>query len=560
VGGGGDVTATVRRLLALAPPPWGRLALSVLLGAAAVVCGIGLMATAGYLIARAAERPAVLSLTVAIVAVRFFGLSRPLARYLERLVSHDVAFRLLARVRVRFYERIEPLAPGELEAYRKGDVLGRMVGDVDALQGLYLRGLGPPIVGVAVAAAAVGAGAAIVPRAAIVMAAGLLVGATVVPLIGWRLGRSASGTTAAKGTLSAELVEVLRGAPELVACGRQETALARLAEIDRTVVRLSRRDGLASGVADGASILVTGITVAGVLAVAASARSAGTIDGVLVATLGLLCLASFEAVTPLPQAARELDATLAAGRRVLDVADREPRVRDPAGDSPAPSERPTFAFEGVGARYAAGDSRVLDGVTFELPPGRKLAVVGPSGAGKTTIVNLLLRFLDPVDGRVTLDGCDLRTYRQEDVRGSIAVAGQDSHLFATTIGENVRLGKPDATDAELEDALRRARVWDWVATLPDGTSTLVGEEGTWVSGGQRQRIGLARALLVDAPVLVLDEPTAHLDPATARALMDDVIETLGDKTLLLISHRAEGLERMDQIVELDDGRLVARTG
>jgi ATP-binding cassette subfamily C protein CydC len=550
------VTATLRRLVAHAPPPWARLGLSVLLGTVAVVCGVGLMATAGYLIARAAERPAVLSLTTAIVAVRFFGLGRPLARYLERLAAHDVAFRLLARIRVRFYQRIEPLAPAELDAYRKGDLLGRMVGDVDALQSLYLRGLGPPMVGLAVGATSVAVAAAILPRAALVMAAGLFAGATIVPLVSWRLGRLAAGAAAARGTLSAELVELLHGAPELLMCGSEAAAMARLGDADRIVARLSRRDGLAAGVSDGLSIAVTGLTVTGVLAVAASARSAGTIDGVLVATLALLCLASFEAVTPLPQAARELSATLAAGRRVLDITDREALVRDPERQSPAPSSRPTFALEGVAARYPAGDRRVLDGVSLTLSPGRRVALVGPSGSGKTTIVNLLLRFLDPTDGRVTLGGRDLRDCRQEDVRMAIAVAGQDSHLFATTIRENIRIGKPAATDAELEDALRRASVADWVATLPEGMDTPVGEAGTWLSGGQHQRIGLARALLADAPLLVLDEPTAHLDPETAQKLIDDVIDALGGKTLLLITHRPEGLERMDEVVELDGGRLM----
>ena len=552
------MTATLRRLVALAPPPWARLALSVILGAAAVVCGIGLMATAGYLIARAAERPAVLSLTTAIVAVRFFGLGRPVARYLERLAAHDVAFRLLARIRVRFYERIEPLAPAELDAFRKGDLLARMVGDVDALQSVYLRGLGPAMVGLAVGAASVAVAAAILPGAALVMAAGLLAGATVVPLVSWRLGRAAADAAAARGTLSAELVELLRGAPELLMCGAEASAMARLGEVDRTVARLSRRDGLAAGVSDGLSIAVTGVTVTGVLAVAASARSAGIIDGVLVAALALLCLASFDAVTPLPQATRELSATLAAGRRVLEIADREARVRDPEGHSPVPSSRPAFALEDVTAHYPAADRLVLHGVSLTLAPGRKVALVGPSGSGKTTVANLLLRFLDPADGRVTLDRRDLRDYRQADVRNAIALAGQDSHLFATSIRENVRIGNPAATDAELEDALRRARISEWVATLPDGMDTLVGEEGAWLSGGQRQRIGLARAFLADAPLLILDEPTAHLDPMTARALMDDVIEALGGRTLLLITHRPEGLERMDEVVELDGGRL-ART-
>jgi len=245
---------------------------------------------------------------------------------------------------------------------------------------------------------------------------------------------------------------------------------------------------------------------------------------------------------------------------VLDVADREPRVRDPAEAAPIPSERPSLALEHVTARYAPAEAAVLADVSLTLPAGRRVALVGPSGSGKTTVANLLLRFLDTAEGRVTLDGRDLRDYRQEDVRRVLAVAGQDSHLFATTIRENVRLADPDAGDAQVEEALRRARVWDWIATLPGGLDTLVGEEGRWLSGGQRQRIVLARALLAERPVVVLDEPTAHLDHETAQALMDDVLDALDEKTLLLITHRSEGLERMDEIIELDDGSIVAGVG
>jgi ABC-type multidrug transport system fused ATPase/permease subunit len=199
---------------------------------------------------------------------------------------------------------------------------------------------------------------------------------------------------------------------------------------------------------------------------------------------------------------------------------------------------------------------VLRGVDLRLDPGKRVALVGPSGAGKTTVTNLLLRFLDPVEGRMTIAGRDAREYRQADVRRTFALAGQEAHLFSSTIRENLRLARPEASDAELHGALRRARLGEWVASLPDGLDTLVGEEGNAVSGGQRQRLVLARALLADAPVLVLDEPTAHLDPSTATALMDDVLDATADKTVLLITHRPEGLERMDEIVALDAGRVV----
>jgi len=551
------VTATLRRLLALARVPRVRSAIAVTLGAATVLFGVGLMATAGYLISRAAERPAVLSLTVAIVGVRFFGLARPAARYLERLASHDLAFRALGHVRVQVYGRIEPLAPAQLEGYRRGDLLSRFVADVDSLQNLHLRGVGPPLVAVAAGAVSVAVAAAFLPAAGLVLAAGLLAGGVVVPAVSGGLGRRAGRRQAeARGELSAELIDLLRAAPELVAYGREEERLARVRAADRTLVRLSRRDALAGGVGDGLALLVAGATVAGVLALAVVADAGGELDRVLIAMLALLALASFEAVQPLSAAVRDLTATVAAGRRILELIDCEPAVVDPAKPALPPTRPPAVAFEGVRARYSPGEVPVLDGVTFALEPGRRIALVGESGAGKTTVASLLLRFLDPEGGRVLLDGRDLREYRQEDVRRAIAVAGQDSYLFSTSIRENVRLARPGATEGEIEDALRHARAWDWIASLPDGLDTPVGEEGTQLSGGQRQRIALARALLADAPVLVLDEPTSHLDPPTAEQLVADILSAADERTVLLITHRPEGLGLVDETLVLADGRIV----
>ena len=545
------MTQTRRRLLALAGAPRPRVALSVVLGAATVLCGVGLMATAGYLISRAAERPAVLSLTVAIVCVRFFGLTRPLARYFERLVSHDLALRVLGRARVRVYERVEPLAPSQLEGYRRGDLLSRMVADVDSLQNLHLRGVGPPLVAALAGAVSVAVAAAFLPAAAIVLAVGLVVGGIAVPaLAGSLVRRAGSREAAARGDLTAELVESLRGSAELAVYGREAERLDRLRDADRALVGLARRAALADGAGDGLRLLVTGATVAGVLAVAVSAHAAGNLDRVLIAMLALLALASFEAVQPLSQAARELAETLAAGRRLLELTDRDPAIADPADPAPLPAEPFAIALEGVRARYAAGEPLALDRVDLRLAPGNRVALVGPSGAGKTTVVNLLVRFLDPEAGRVTLGGRDLREYRQEEVRRAVAVAGQDSHLFSTTIRENVRLGREDASDDEIEDALRRARILDWVLSLPDGLDTLVGEQGRELSGGQRQRLVVGRALLAGARVLVLDEPTAHLDPPTAERLIDDVLDAAGGRSVLLITHRSEGLDRMDEVVAL----------
>ena len=509
----------LRRLLALARMPRGRVALSLLLGAAAVAFGIALMTTAGYLISRAAEHPPMLSLTVTIVAVRFFALARPITRYLERLASHDLALRALGSIRTRFYARIEPLAPAELDSYRRGDLLSRMVGDVDRLQGLYLRGLGPPLVALALGSACIGVTAAILPVASAILAVGLVAGGVVVPVLAGALGRSVGRRQApARGELTAELVELLRGAPELVVYGREDEALAGIRRAEGELARLGRRDALIGGLADALSILTAGLTLAGVLAAAVAAHDTGGLDRVLVATLALLALSSFDAVLPLPEAARELSATLSAGARVLDVTEHEPAV--------------------------------LDGFDLRLEPGRRIALVGPSGGGKTTVANLLLRFLDPERGRVTIAGHDLRELRQEDVRRTFALAGQEAHLFDSTIRENVRLARPAASDAEVKEALRRARIDGWVASLRDGLDTLVGEEGTQLSGGQRQRLVVARALLTDAPVLVLDEPTAHLDPDTAERLVGDILAAADGRSVLLITHRPEGLDLVDEVVAI----------
>ena len=426
-----------------------------------------------------------------------------------------------------------------------------MVADVDALQNLYLRGVGPPLVAVLAGALCVGAMAAFLPVAALALAVGLLAAGIAVPVLVARLGTRAAGRqAAARGVLSTELVELLGAAPELVVYGGDAAALGRLRAADQALVRIGRRDALAAGVGDGLGVLVAGLTVATVLALSVGAHAGGELDRVLIAMLALLALASFEAVQPLSAVARELPATLGAGRRILELIDREPAVADPAEPAPVPSPPFVVTLDDVSARYAPEEPLVLDGFSLRLEPGGRIALLGASGAGKTTVVNLLLRFLDPEQGRVTLGGRDLRDYRQDDLRRAIAVAGQDAHLFSASIRENVRLARPEASDAEIEHALDRARLWHWVRDLPEGLDTLVGEQGRQLSAGQRQRLVLARALLTDAPVLVLDEPTAHLDPPNAERLMEDVLSAAGDRCVLLITHRPEGLALVDDVVVL----------
>ena len=548
--------STLRALLRLGRPPLGRVAASATLGSLAVLAGIGLMSIAGYLIVRSAEHPPILELTIAMVAVRACGIGKPVARYFERLESHDLAFRVLARMRVSFFQRLEPLIPARTHGYRQGELLARMVGDVDATQNLFLRGITPPIVALTTGTIAVALAAAVLPAAGLVLAAGLIVAGALVPAIALRSGRRSGPRRArVRAELTTELVELLRGAPELVAFGADRAALERVERLDAELVRLTRRDAVAAGAVEALGVLATGLTVAGVLAAAVGAAAAGTLDRALIAALALGAMASFEAVAPLPATARALHETLESGRRLLDFTDQPAPVTDPDRPRPLPDDA-SVALEHVSFDHDDDERWGLRDVGLRIAPGRRVALVGPSGAGKSTVAALLARFLDPDDGHITLGGEDVRSLRRRDVRSVVSLDGQDAYLFSSTIRENVRLARPSAGDDAVEAALRRARVWDLVASLPDGLDTFVGEDGARLSGGERRRIALARSFLADAPVLVLDEPTAHLDPATADALLADVLEGADGKSILLITHRPKDEEAVDEVVRLAHGRVL----
>jgi thiol reductant ABC exporter CydC subunit len=550
--------STVTALLRLTRPPLGRLALAVTLGAVAVLTGVGLMTLAGYLISRCAEQPPVLSLTVAIVGVRAFGISRPLARYASRLVSHDLALRSLAGTRAAAVRSLAGRLPDRSGTDRDGDLLARLVGDVDAVQDLYLRGLIPPLVALASGAVSVAVASMLLPAAGAVLAAGLVVGGVLVPMLAAGLTRSiARRRVTVRAELTTELVEVLRGAPELVVLGADASAVERIERLDADLTRVGRRDALAGGVIEGLAVLVAGLTTAGVLAVCVQATAQDRLDRVLVAALTLLAAAAFEAVTPLPPAALTMRGTLESARRVLQIGARPPAVTDPVRPAPPPGDG-SVVLEGVGLRpdpLEDPDGWGLHGVDLDLAPGDRVALVGRSGSGKTTLAHLLVRFLDPDEGRVLVAGTDARELTQGDLRRRITLDGQDAYLFATSILENVRLARPGADDAAVAQALRQARLADWVARLPQGWDTLVGEDGAAVSGGERRRIALARALLADSPVLVLDEPTAHVDRPTAAAIVEDVLRAGPDRTVLLVTHREEEAALTPRVLHLRRGRI-----
>ncbi|MEU5594105.1 thiol reductant ABC exporter subunit CydD [Streptomyces sp. NPDC020298] len=552
----GDVLGRIR---ALAGPRRARLALALLLGSLALGSGVGLMATSGWLISRASQQPPVLYLMVAVTATRAFGIGRAVFRYAERLVSHDAVLRMLADTRVAVYRRLERLAPAGLRRTRRGDLLTRLVADVDALQDYWLRWLLPAGVAVAVSAASVGFTAWLLPEAGAALAAGLLAAGAGVPLLTGAVARRAERRLAsARGVLATRVTDLLTGTAELTVAGALPARTDEARRADGALTRIARRAATATALGDGLTALCSGLTVAATALLGAQAVAGDRLSGVAMAVVVLTPLAAFEAVLGMPLAVRYRQRVRRSAERVYEVLDAPEPVREPARPRQAPASPFPVVLEGLTARYPGADRDALAGLDLTLAEGRRVAVVGPSGSGKTTLAQVLLRFLDPRAGSWTLAGVDARALDGDDVRRLVGLCAQDAHLFDSSVRENLLLAKKDATEAELREALVRARLLDWVDALPHGLDTLVGEHGARLSGGQRQRLALARALLADFPVLVLDEPAEHLDLPTADALTADLLAATEGRTTLLITHRLAGLEAVDEVVVLDGGRVVQR--
>ncbi|MEU9400214.1 thiol reductant ABC exporter subunit CydD [Streptomyces sp. NPDC048242] len=547
------------RVRALAAPRYGRLVFALVLGSLALGCAVGLMATSGWLISRASQEPPVLYLLVAVTATRFFGIGRAVFRYTERLVSHDAVLRMLADTRVAVYRRLERLAPAGLRTTRRGDLLSRLVSDVDAFQDYWLRWLMPTGVAVVVSAASVGFTAWLLPEAGAVLAAGLLLAGVGVPLLTASVARRTERRLApARGELSTRVTDVLTGTAELTVAGALPARTDAARRADGTLTKIASRAAGITALGDGLTALICGLTVAAAALVGATGVASGRLHGVAMAVVVLTPLAAFEAVLGLPLAARYRQRVRRSAERVYEVLDAPVPVREPEEPRRAPASPFPVVVRDLSARYEGQHGDALAGLDLTLEQGRRIAVVGPSGSGKTTLAQVLLRFLDPRAGSYTLAGVAADELDGDDVRRLVGLCAQDAHLFDSTVRENLLLARKDATEAELRDVLLRARLLDWVDELPEGLDTLVGEHGARLSGGQRQRLALARALLADFPVLVLDEPAEHLDLPTADALTADLLAATEGRTTLLITHRLAGLDAVDEVLVLDAGRVVQR--
>jgi thiol reductant ABC exporter CydC subunit len=462
-------------------------------------------------------------------------------------------------VRVRVYERLEAVAPAGLTAFRRGDLLARVVDDVDSLQDVVLRVLSPFAV-----AALVGAGTVAVlwwflPSAGLVVLVALVLSATAVPWLTGRLAaRAEAHQAAARGELAAEVHDLVEGAAELAVLGAGGEQLARVEAADDRLRAIARRGAGTTGIGLALTTALAGLACWGALTLGVQATHAGSLNGALLAVLALVPLAAFELVSPLPAATQAFQRSRAAASRVFALMDAPAAVHEPdspvdIGDGPH-----RVQLRSVWASYPGAGRAALRGVDLDVLPGRQVAVVGPSGAGKSTLADVLVRFL-PVDaGEATLDGVALERCSGDDVRRVVGLVEQSPHLFDTTLAENLRIGRRSASDAELSAIMERVGLGAWLDGLPDGLATRVGPGGTRLSGGQRQRVAVARALMADFPVLVLDEPAEHLEPAAADALTADLLALTADRSAVLITHRLRGLDAVEEIVVLEGGAVAER--
>ena len=561
------------RLLKLVTPYKWMVALSVLLGFLTIFCGIGLLSTSAYIISMAALHPSIATLQVAIVGVRFFGISRGLFRYLDRLVSHDVTLRILALLRTHFYRHLEPLAPARISQYRSGDLLNRVIADIAYLENFYVRALAPPLVAISVTAAMAIFMSQFHPSLAVMIVLFLLAGGFGIPLITTLINRGyGTKLLLIQSQMSSVVVDGVQGLSDILILGQKENYVNRLSELNNYFGVIQRKIGRVDALQNASATLLANMAMWCALFVTIPLVWNNEIAGVYLAVIILAVITSFEAILPLPQAAQYLERDLAAARRLYEIADQEPEIYDPVMPLPVPengiwqANELNFFYPPASVRSASlgasNDSQKpefsLQRLDFSLTPGKRLAVIGPSGSGKSTIVNLLLRFWEYKNGDLLYDSQQLRLYGQLDIRERQSAAMQNGYIFNTTLRENLMIANPNAGTEDLYRAIVSAQLENFLNNLPAGYDTVLGEAGAKMSRGEQQRLMIARAVLRQAPIIVLDEATAHLDPITERKVLGEIIDKTRERAQLLIMHRLVFMEEMDEILVMDQGKIIER--
>jgi len=577
----------LRLLRFLFPFRW-YVTLAILLGCVMIASNIGLLGMATYLIAAAALGPLIVMLILPTYIVRLMGVTRAVSRYGERLQAHDVTFRLLARLRTWVYSRLEPLAPAHLLTYRSGDLLTRLVADVEELQNVYLRVVSPIITAVIICLLTFGLFSIFSIMLAWVALTFLVIAGFGVPLLAGVLARGlGKRQLGLRAELKAQMVDGIQGVQDLLAYGRAGDQRQKIAALDNELRRVQQRLAYISGLQQALNDALMNLALWAILILAIPLVTTRFINGVYLGFLTLVILASFEAVQPLAQTFQFLGHSLAAGERLFRITDATPTVIESASPVPVPLwnghyarrgesgvdagkgplwshaldervARVNLEFDQVSFAYTPIESEVLHEISFEVRSGKRVAIVGPSGSGKSTLMRLALRLWDPTKGMIRLNGQNISMLALDALRDRIGVVAQDTYLFNETIRGNLLLARPGASDDELAQVLDQAQLSEFVQQLPRGLETWIGEQGLRLSGGERQRLAIARVLLKDAPILILDEITANLDPLTEGALLDSLDGLMQGRTTLMMTHRLIAMERMDEILVLDHGQIKER--
>ncbi len=543
------------RLLKLVLPFKWQILLAVMLGFLTVGSSVGLMGTAAFIIAAAALHPALGSLMVPITGVRFFGISRGVFRYAERITSHNTTFKLLARLRVWFYEKLEPLAPARLARYRRGDLMSRIVSDIETLDHFYVNVLAPPLVAILIAAAMYALLGYFDNRIALMFLLFYTITGVLSPLIanvsGRQLGKK---LVEIRSNLHSAIIDGIQGLADLTVYQQLNHHKENIRNLNKELTDVQLRLSWINALHNGLGVLLANLGMVATLVVAIPLAEKSQFDGVFLAVIAMATLSSFEATLALPQAFLFLEKIKQSARRLFEIIDAEPEITPPASPSPQPQH---YAIEISNLTFGyEPDKPVLNNLSVSIPQGQRIAIVGPSGAGKSTIVNLLMRFWDYQQGSIRLGGHEIKDFHPEDIKRYFAVVSQDTYLFNTTIEANLRLARPDATEEQILEALRQAQLYDFVMSLPQGLQTYVGEYGMAISGGERQRLAIARALLKDAPILILDEATANLDAITERQILSAIETLMHGRTTLMITHRLVGMDKMHRIYVIKNGQVI----
>ena len=549
---------TLFRLIHFTLPLWKEMLLALLLSVITVACAVGLMGTSAYLISYAALQPSIAYLQVAIVGVRFFGISRGVFRYLERLASHSVNLRLLAEFRIWLYRKLERLVPAIVQERRGGDLLSLLTADIDTLENLFVRIISPPITAFLVTMGMFFFLWPLGNNPAWIYLIGAFIGGVILPAGTYVTSRRAGREYIhARAELTSRLVTTIQSTGEILLFGNQEPQMERISSISSGFGNAQMALARANGFGSGAMTWTVNLTVLGVLAASIPLVREGSMSGVLLAVVTLMTAASFEAILPLTLTTQFLTPVLTAGRRMFAIADAAPQVKEPAHPAILPVAS-GIEINGLSFRYPDSPEFVLNRVELSLPQGKKIAIVGPSGSGKSTLVNVLTRSWDYSEGSITFGGIELKTLDSKDVYSRIGILAQSPVILTDNLRRNLQIGDPDAKDGDLLRSLENVELGAWYKTLPQGLDTWLGDRGVKMSGGERQRLAIARLDLRNVPVHIYDEPTAKLDAITEKQIFDLVMKREHGGSIIWVTHRLVNLEQVDEIIFLEHGRILER--